>query len=62
MMFVEEMLLQRADVRLAKHWLQNRDSENCLKRIHQQIATELGSAREVISRVLKEFDTRAMCG
>ncbi len=58
MVFVEEMLLQRVDVRLAKYLLQNRDSDDCLKQTHQHIATELGSAREVISRVLKEFENK----
>jgi len=56
MVFVEEMLLQRVDVRLARHLLQHRDNGGALKQTHQHIATELGSAREVISRVLKEFE------
>lgn len=56
MTFVEEVLLQRVDVRLAKHLLQNRDDQGVVKQTHQTIATELGTAREVISRVLKEFE------
>jgi CRP/FNR family transcriptional regulator len=58
MTFVEDVLLQRVDVRLAKHLLQNRDDENIVKQTHQTIATELGTAREVISRVLKEFERK----
>ncbi len=58
MTFVEDMLLQRVDVRLAKYLLQHRDENDMIKQTHQQIATELGSAREVISRVLKEFERK----
>ncbi len=58
MVFVEEMLLQRVDVRLARHLLQHRGEDGTLKQTHQHIATELGSAREVISRVLKEFENK----
>ncbi len=53
MIFVEDVLLQRFDVRLAKYLLQNRDDAGQIIQTHQQIATELGSAREVISRVLR---------
>ncbi len=56
MVFVEEMLLQRVDVRLARYLLQHRGEGGAIKQTHQHIATELGSAREVISRVLKEFE------
>ncbi len=58
MVFVEDMLLQRVDVRLAKFLLQNRDGSGAIKQTHQHIATELGSAREVISRLLKEFERK----
>ncbi len=58
MTFVEDVLLQRVDVRLAKYLLQKRDGQNMIQQTHQTIATELGSAREVISRVLKEFERK----
>jgi CRP/FNR family transcriptional regulator len=55
---VEEVAFGKLDVRLAKHLLEQRDENNTLASTHQNIATELGSAREVISRLLKEFESR----
>jgi len=55
---VEEVAFGRLDIRLARHLLEY-DSDGKLPRTtHQQLATELGSAREVISRQLKDFETR----
>jgi len=55
----EEMTFQRVDRRLAAYLLSraNRaDAEsNLILMTHEQIAHELGSAREVISRLLKHF-------
>lgn len=55
---VEEVAFGRLDVRLAKHLLDNCDENNTLTSTHQNIATELGSAREVISRQLKELELK----
>lgn len=55
---VEEVAFGKIDIRLAKHLLNQRDDENILTSTHQNIATELGSAREVISRQLKELETK----
>lgn len=55
---VEEVVFGKIDIRLAKHLLSQRDDENILTSTHQNIATELGSAREVISRQLKELETK----
>ncbi len=60
MIFIEGILLQRLDVRLAKHLLQNRDNAGQIKQTHQQTVTEPGSAREVISRVLKGTNAKAI--
>jgi CRP/FNR family transcriptional regulator len=56
---VEEVAFGKLDVRLAKHLLERCDNEGIVTSTHQNIATELGSAREVISRQLKELETKA---
>ncbi len=56
MTLFEEVTFERMDVRLADYLLQSGADE--LDITHQAIATELGSAREVISRHLKEFERR----
>jgi CRP/FNR family transcriptional regulator len=55
---VEEVAFGKLDVRLAKHLLKQCDDKNILTSTHQNIATELGSAREVISRQLKELELK----
>jgi len=57
---VEEVAFGKLDVRLAKHLLAQRDENDTLTATHQNIATELGSAREVISRQLKELESRGL--
>jgi len=57
---VEEVAFGKLDVRLAKHLLAHRDENDTLTATHQNIATELGSAREVISRQLKELESRSL--
>ncbi len=55
---IEEVAFSRIDIRLA-HKLLELAGEDCqLERTHQQLASELGSAREVISRQLQEFQRR----
>ncbi|MCK5396562.1 MAG: Crp/Fnr family transcriptional regulator, partial [Gammaproteobacteria bacterium] len=56
---VEEVAFGKLDVRLAKHLLEHCDNEGTLTSTHQNIATELGSAREVISRQLKELESKS---
>jgi CRP/FNR family transcriptional regulator len=53
---VEEVAFGRMDIRLARHLLKRAGRVQQLQTTHQQLATELGSAREVISRQLKEFE------
>ena len=55
---VEEVAFGKIDVRLAKYLLNQCDDENTVASTHQNIATELGSAREVISRQLKELESK----
>lgn len=54
---IEEVAFKRMDSRLAAYLLdQSRNSDSPLHVTHQTIATELGTAREVISRLLKELE------
>lgn len=55
---VEEVTFEKIDSRLAQKLLRLADAEETLEATHQSLATELGSAREVISRHLKEFDRK----
>lgn len=54
---VEEVSLERIDTRLARFLLQYAlPADRTVRTTHQRIAAELGSAREVISRQLKNFE------
>ena len=55
---VEEVTFGRLDIRLARHLLKSCNDHARLEITHQQLATELGSAREVISRLLKDLESR----
>ena len=58
LMLVDEVAFHRIDVRLAKFLVERSGADGQLKTTHQELAVELGSAREVISRQLKEFENR----
>jgi CRP/FNR family transcriptional regulator len=55
---IEEIVFRRVDLRLAQKLLQRADAQGALQETHQSLALELGSAREVISRQLQEFQRR----
>ncbi len=55
---VEQVAFLRVDVRLARHLLGHADAQQRLRVTHQDLAVELGTAREVVSRQLKEFERR----
>jgi CRP/FNR family transcriptional regulator len=55
---IEEIAFRRVDIRLAQKLLELGDGGDTVKLTHHQLATELGSAREVISRQLQEFQRR----
>lgn len=55
---VDDILFQRMDVRLASRLLELADKEDVIHATHAFLATELGTAREVISRTLSEFQRR----
>lgn len=59
---IEEIAFKRMDIRLAQKILELRDGATRLHLTHQQLAVELGTAREVISRQLKEFERRGWLG
>lgn len=59
MLLIEEVAFRRIDVRLAECLVSKcRGTNRGLAMTHQQLAVELGSAREVVSRQLKEFERR----
>lgn len=60
MMLVEEVAFGRIDLRLARFLLDHRDADGGLTTTHQVLAVELGTAREVVSRQLKEFERRGL--
>jgi CRP/FNR family transcriptional regulator, anaerobic regulatory protein len=55
---VEEVAFARMDVRLAQKILMLAGDAQTIKTTHQQLAAELGTAREVVSRLLHEFHRR----
>lgn len=57
-MVIEEIPFKRTDIRVAQKLLELQDAKSVLHLTHQKLATELGTAREVISRQLKEFERR----
>jgi len=55
MLVIDAIAFQRMDKRLAQ-LLQQRDL--LINTTHQELARELGTAREVVSRLLKDFEHR----
>lgn len=55
MMLVEEVAFRRMDQRL-EEWLAQRRHLGTIAITHQELAVELGTAREVVSRLLKELE------
>ncbi|MBT8126665.1 MAG: Crp/Fnr family transcriptional regulator [Gammaproteobacteria bacterium] len=55
---VEEVAFGKLDIRLARHLIELGGDNDSIDTTHQQLATELGSAREVISRQLKDFESK----
>jgi CRP/FNR family transcriptional regulator len=55
---IDDIVFQRMDVRLASRLLELADGEGVVRATHAVLATELGTAREVISRTLSEFQRR----
>jgi CRP/FNR family transcriptional regulator len=55
---VDEVAFRRMDARVAGLLLERCRTKNPISITHQEIAAELGSSREVISRILEDFTVR----
>lgn len=55
---IDDIVFQRMDVRLASRLLELANQDNVVLATHAMLGTELGTAREVISRTLAEFHRR----
>src|SRR5262249_4448003 len=55
---IEELAFSRIDVRLAQKLIELGSANGQVSATHQELANELGSAREVISRQINEFQRR----
>lgn len=60
MEIVDEVVFRRMDARLASFLLGRCGVRNPMRITHQEIASELGSSREVISRLLEEMSQREL--
>ncbi|HEX9333171.1 MAG TPA: Crp/Fnr family transcriptional regulator [Anaerolineales bacterium] len=58
MAVVDQVVFQRMDRRVASLLLNKSKVTNPISVTHQEIAAELGSSREVISRILEEFSQK----
>ncbi|WP_165787164.1 Crp/Fnr family transcriptional regulator [Pseudohalioglobus lutimaris] len=54
---IEQVALESVAFRLAQYLLKNSDADGFVASTHESIATEIGSAREVVGRHLKGFST-----
>lgn len=57
---IDEVAFQRLDIRLAQKLVDLAGPGDAVTVTHQQLATELGSAREVVSRLVGEFHRRGL--
>lgn len=57
-LMIDEVAFQRLDVRLAEKLISLSGGKDTVATTHQKLSIELGSAREVISRQLQEFQRR----
>jgi len=57
---VEEVAFKRVDRRIAAHLLARAQTQHThtLRTTHQEIASELGTSREVVSRILKDLENQ----
>ena len=57
---VDEVAFQRMDRRVANFLLERSQLKGKIRITHQEIANEIGSSREVISRILEDFAARGI--
>ncbi|MDQ6986522.1 MAG: Crp/Fnr family transcriptional regulator, partial [Mariprofundaceae bacterium] len=61
MLLLEDVAFGRKDVRLAAFLLKNAaENGDVLEFTHRQMAVELGTAREVVSRLIKDFERKGL--
>jgi CRP/FNR family transcriptional regulator, anaerobic regulatory protein len=60
MAIVEEVAFRRMDARLASLLLERSQTSAMVRVTHQEIASELGSSSEVISRILEDFSAQRL--
>jgi CRP/FNR family transcriptional regulator len=56
MLLIEEVVFRRMDERLAERLAAMSEYTPLIEKTHEELAAELGTAREVVSRTLKEFE------
>jgi CRP/FNR family transcriptional regulator len=59
MELIEEIVFKRMDERLFEYLIEKSEN-NKLKSTHQKIASDLGTAREVITRLLGDFEKKGL--
>jgi CRP/FNR family transcriptional regulator len=58
---VEEVVFRRMDQRIAAFLLKNTDNQSTtLQATHQEIASDLGTSREVVSRIIKDLESSSL--
>lgn len=57
---IDEVAFQRMDTRIATFLIERAQIEHPIQITHQEIAAELGSSREVISRILEDFANQGL--
>jgi CRP/FNR family transcriptional regulator len=60
MTIVDEVVFRRMDARLASFLRTRSQVQNPMRITHQEIASELGTSREVISRLLEDLSARGL--
>ena len=55
---ISGVTFRRVDVRAAEWLLKNRNANEIVEITHKSLADELGTSREVVSRLLKSFENR----
>ncbi len=60
LLLIDAISFGRVDQRLVAYLLDHADDDGSLAVTHQELARELGTAREVVSRLLKEFERRGL--
>jgi CRP/FNR family transcriptional regulator len=60
LLLLEGLGMRNIEVRLARWLLDNRSESDCVEASHRELASELGTAREVVSRHLKDFEKKGL--